>query len=806
MGAPVIVAGAVVVAGRTPGTARTLDALARLVPALADVAVVMPTTTDARAAAWIEASARAHGWRLVVTTATTPGGRLNDGFRACTSDWIFALEAGDVLTRQAAAAVSAAVAGTPRASLVAGAVRLVALGVDERAAVEDVTSPDALDPAHPVLLGICWRRHDVESAGGFDDRLGAAVRYDLWLRHLAEGRTGIVTPATVMEASVADGDAFPAELESPGYMTATREIAARHAPLLRPCALQVLEARAARVADLGARHHRALVRQSGTAPALPESNAAAIGSAGRIGHRVSPLSLDWGYDRGGPLDRVYIDAFIGRHARDIRGAVLEVQEPGYTRRYGGDAVTRSDVVDLDETNAGATVVADLRAAAHIPSGEYDCIILTQTVHVIAQMAEVIAECHRLLRPGGVLLATLPSVSRVCLEYGRDGDYWRVTPAGARHLFESAFDGEVEVTAFGNVLAGSAFLYGLGPHEVGADALAETDAYNPTLVGVRAVKAAGDRPGTPAVRVDSADRGVVLLYHRVGGTDPDPHRLSLDLPAFEAQMTWLARECAVLPVAELADRAQHGRLPARAVALTFDDGYVDTLRHAAPCLSALGLPATCFVATDGLDGAHVFWWDRLAASLLAPGERPPSLTIDLPGRRWTLATTTAGERLLAHGVIYGAIVRAAAEVREAALDALARWAPGITPSEDCRRMTAGEIRALAASAMTIGAHTVRHPQLPDQPPDVQAREIRESRAALEQLTGAPVVCFAYPFGAVDDTAAAAAREAGLRFAFSCEARAVTSRDDPWRLPRVDPQERALDRFAARLLRHFEMQAS
>jgi peptidoglycan/xylan/chitin deacetylase (PgdA/CDA1 family) len=180
--------------------------------------------------------------------------------------------------------------------------------------------------------------------------------------------------------------------------------------------------------------------------------------------------------------------------------------------------------------------------------------------------------------------------------------------------------------------------------------------------------------------------------------------------------------------------------------------------------------------------------------------------DLPGRRWTLATATAGERLLAHGVIYDAIVRAEAGARQAVLDALGRWSPGAMPSEDCRRMTADELRALAASGMSIGAHTVSHPQLPDQPPDVQARETVESRAVLEPLAGTPVVSFAYPFGAFDDRSAAAVRDAGFHYAFTCEARAVAAADDPWRLPRVDTQERVLDRFAARLARHFGMRAS
>src|SRR5262249_16316312 len=157
----------------------------------------------------------------------------------------------------------------------------------------------------------------------------------------------------------------------------------------------------------------------------------------------------------------YIEGFLERHASDIRGAVLEVQEPDYTHRFGGDRVTRSDVVDLDASNPRATVLSDLRSASNIPSSTYDCIVLTPKLHVIDRMSAVVSECARILKPGGVLLATLPCASRVCLEYGHDGDFWRVTEAGARRLFSQAFPTEsLEVTSYGNVLVNAAFLYGL----------------------------------------------------------------------------------------------------------------------------------------------------------------------------------------------------------------------------------------------------------------------------------------------------------------------------------------------------------
>ena len=122
-------------------------------------------------------------------------------------------------------------------------------------------------------------------------------------------------------------------------------------------------------------------------------------------------------------------------------------------------VTR-DVIDIDPTNRLATITADLRRAEGIPAATFDCVILTQTLHVIDDMAAVLAECGRILRPGGVLLLTAPSVSKVDPESGLDGDFWRLTEASARKLFAAVFPIDAfEVTAYGNIKACTAFFTG-----------------------------------------------------------------------------------------------------------------------------------------------------------------------------------------------------------------------------------------------------------------------------------------------------------------------------------------------------------
>ncbi|MFL6195570.1 MAG: class I SAM-dependent methyltransferase [Thermoanaerobaculia bacterium] len=203
-------------------------------------------------------------------------------------------------------------------------------------------------------------------------------------------------------------------------------------------------------------------------------------------HRTTPLSESWGFDRGTPVDRHYIEAFLEEHRGDIRGRVLEVQDSGYTDRFGSGVEAR-EVLDVDPANPRATIVADLAAADAIPRDSFDAFILTQTLHLIYDVRAALRHARRILRPGGVLLATLPSVSRVS-RGAAASDYWRFTPASARALFGEAFAPDrVTVRCYGNVLSGIAFLSGMAHEELAAGELAVRDEHFPVIVAVRAVK-------------------------------------------------------------------------------------------------------------------------------------------------------------------------------------------------------------------------------------------------------------------------------------------------------------------------------
>jgi glycosyltransferase involved in cell wall biosynthesis/SAM-dependent methyltransferase len=205
--------------------------------------------------------------------------------------------------------------------------------------------------------------------------------------------------------------------------------------------------------------------------------------------RLEPVSRRFGADRGQCVDRCYIERFLSRHADDVRGRVLEVGSDTYTRRFGGDRVARADVLHAETGKARATFVANLANATSLPSDAFDCVILTQTLHLIDDAPAALRTAHRILKPGGVVLATLPGISQVSrYDMERWGDRWRFTTLSARELFERAFtDGRLTVTSCGNVLTATAFLHGISADELTPGELEHHDADYPLIITVRAEK-------------------------------------------------------------------------------------------------------------------------------------------------------------------------------------------------------------------------------------------------------------------------------------------------------------------------------
>jgi SAM-dependent methyltransferase len=203
--------------------------------------------------------------------------------------------------------------------------------------------------------------------------------------------------------------------------------------------------------------------------------------------RTTPFST-WGASRGGSIVRVYVGQFVEGHASDIRGRVLEIASDDYARRYGKD-LERLDVLDVFEDNSRATITADLAEAPNIPDNTFDCLLVTQVLSWIYDVRAPLRTAHRILAPGGVLLATMPGIARIApVESELFGEWWHFTSMSAKRISEEIFGmGNVQVETFGNVLAAAGFMFGLGRYDLSAEELAVRDPAFEVIVGIRAVK-------------------------------------------------------------------------------------------------------------------------------------------------------------------------------------------------------------------------------------------------------------------------------------------------------------------------------
>jgi peptidoglycan/xylan/chitin deacetylase (PgdA/CDA1 family)/SAM-dependent methyltransferase len=398
---------------------------------------------------------------------------------------------------------------------------------------------------------------------------------------------------------------------------------------------------------------------------------------------VWPLSRDWGYERGTPIDRHYIELFLTQHAADIRGRVLEVGDNTYTLRFGGERVSHSDVLNVAPGHPQTTFVADLALGQGLPDEAFDCVILTQTLQLIYDTRAALRTVARILKPGGVLLLTCPGLTQTSQTGWAGSWFWRFTPSSlARLLAEAAPVLEPEVQQHGNVLAASAFLYGLAVEELAAVELDTLDLDYDVILTARAVKkaasgpqaipAAEARPGLPVPGVLQAQPpqdgatiaqadpasgrqrawsqgagrphealGLVLMYHRVAETELDPWAIAVTPARFEAHMRLVREQFVPVRLAAMRQAVWDLRSPGAPlasvpperlpVAVTFDDGYADNLHNALPVLERQEVPATFFIATGAVEAQAEFWWDTLERVLLRPGQLPARLLLSAGGK-------------------------------------------------------------------------------------------------------------------------------------------------------------------------------
>ena len=200
---------------------------------------------------------------------------------------------------------------------------------------------------------------------------------------------------------------------------------------------------------------------------------------------LKSVSKVYGFDRGKPIDRYYIESFLQENKEVIRGKCLEITDTQYIQKYGGNKVTSAEALDVDRNNPNATIYGDLKKLDSIKNNRFDCLIITQTLVMIDDYEAAIKECKRILKPGGILLVTMPCLSPV---WNIDNHHWRFTGASARYVFGKYFDkNKLEIKTYGNALTGQAFWVGMSQQDLKKDELKFNDPYFPVIVSIKAIK-------------------------------------------------------------------------------------------------------------------------------------------------------------------------------------------------------------------------------------------------------------------------------------------------------------------------------
>ncbi len=441
----------------------------------------------------------------------------NAGLLAIRSSYVTFLDADDLLMPIAVAAGLSCFREHPHAVMVFGGHRRIdahgePLGADHVRPVKGDAYVELLTTnfigMHAAVL---YRREVLLAEGGFDERLRMCEDYDVYLRlarrYEIAAHTKIVAEYRrhernmssnnhqMLEAVLAVHDRHKCQAQQ-GRRQAWHTGQRHWYEYYRPVWPQTTNGTGALVQILG-RIARSVIRRA--------KNRFRGGRMHRIWRRAikrwpptfghirygdfastAPIDPDFGYSRGNPVDRYYIENFLQKSSADIKGRVLEVAEDTYSKQFGGAQITQQDVLHYNEPDPIVTILGDLTQPGVLPEAAFDCIILTQTLQLIFELEKAVTQLHAALKPGGVLLLTVPGISQIERTDWNKSWYWSFTESAVRKLFERSFRPEnLEVAQLGNVFSATMFLHGVALEEVDKRKLDVYDEAYPLIVTLRA---------------------------------------------------------------------------------------------------------------------------------------------------------------------------------------------------------------------------------------------------------------------------------------------------------------------------------
>lgn len=284
-----------------------------------------------------------------------------------------------------------------------------------------------------------------------------------------------------------------------------------------------------------------------------------------------------------------------------------------------------------------------------------------------------------------------------------------------------------------------------------------------------------------VRSHNRRRARILAYHGVDdGEDPVVNFDGFQVPSkiFRQQLDHLARKYRVVPLSEFFS----GRpLPDHAVAITFDDGYRNNVRVAAPILKNFRMPATFFVTTGFLYGSHVPWWYELRMAIT----KATVPSIDIVGES-PLPVATSADKVNALIRLEERLKSLPEEERKQILTAIIRLS-GCHKTDAYPMMNENDVRELIAMGFDVGPHTVSHVSLGHETESRAVQEAVDSVAHVGRLIKRVPICYSYPYGRPENISEAvvnALKEAGCRGAVTTTSGLNDSGTDPYRLRRLN----------------------
>jgi glycosyltransferase involved in cell wall biosynthesis len=478
----------------------------------ADQIIVVDDGSDQSPAHFLE------GFPNVVLIRKQNGGLAsarNTGLRHTTSGLICFLDADDRLKPGALAAGLACFRSCPEAALVYGGHHRIGRDGSERG--PDNFKPPGNDPYATLLAGnvigmhaaVLFRRDILLALGGYDEQLRRGEDYDLYLR-IAQQYPIASHPQIIAEyrwhgnnmsrdtaqmlatiLSIHDKHrptgGYRLDFWLQGrrdwhdwYTTRQRErwpVESTNAPKRASVASRsklLLERLIRAVCPKRLRH----LGPDNWPPPLGKIDFGSLTS-------TLPVSMDFGWNRGTPLDRYYVESFLRHRSADIKGRVLEIGDDSYSCRFGS-GITHQDVLHINSKNPKVTMTGDITTPGVLPEGVFDCIICTQTLQLIYDLNEAVERLYAALKPGGVLLLTVPGISQIDrYEWGTNW-CWSFSVSSVHRLFERVFRrGDLQLSTLGNVFAAICFLTGAVLEELDTKKLDVQDPAYAVIITLRA---------------------------------------------------------------------------------------------------------------------------------------------------------------------------------------------------------------------------------------------------------------------------------------------------------------------------------